>query len=119
MCEIVFDGDSPKVWQESQHKARKKYGCNTCGCDINPGDQYGKVFLVNDQGDAFTERACHLCDIDRIEFGAAHGCNFTPFSFPDYLYECARDGGENDEKWEAMIERIEARRELAKEPTDG
>ena len=117
MCFIEID-DVCEVWKETPRRARKQHACTCCYRPILIGEKYVDHFDVF-EGRPEKCKLCSECEKDRAEFGDAHnGTILHPGSMLEYLEQCVGDNYDDDgetaddetQKWERMIERIEASR---------
>lgn len=95
MCDIR-DIEYAELWNETSHKARKAYRCNSCGIAIKPGEKYVKHFSLQD-GEVCSEKACFACGETREKFLDAHGAIYPPSHTADLLNDCIQ--GDHSSEW--------------------
>lgn len=113
MCDFDFDAEERcDAWVVTVHRARVPRWCWCCRMPIFAGESYQRVFSIYDRSPS-VEEACLSCSYDVTVFGEAH--RFTPShsTFYEYLSECIR-GGDDGERWRPVMERLEARIEVAR-----
>jgi hypothetical protein len=70
MSYCACDYDAPSVYDVTWPTAKKVHRCIECGCDIQPGEKYERVFGIWN-GDRDTPKTCARC-VDMREWVKAH-----------------------------------------------
>lgn len=112
MCYVNFD-DSPSCWNERKQKARKEHRCSCCHATIQVGETYVYQFWISD-GDPCKAKSCLACEEIANVFGKEHDGQ-RPFadSLRSFVDECIADGDEDSQRWQPMLDAIDARRAAA------
>lgn len=119
MCEI-YTGDDEAVdgYTEKRRTARKSHACDCCGGRILAGESYVYRSWIFDHAPE-SEKCCDPCGKDATEFNKEHHVSLFAHRVPEYLDECVEEKEPGWEKWQAMIDRMKARREARALASEG
>ena len=109
MCDLSSE-DRCEFWKVTLRKSKRDRTCACCGLPVFAGEHYQRVLTISD-GSASVEVGGLACAFDISVVGEEHRLFPLPSSFHEYLTECARE--EEEPRWQAMVDRLEARTSIA------
>jgi len=102
MCDVGWEGETAKVWNETPRRARTLHHCAGCGTPIQPGETYldHRSFLDS----WWTEAGCFWCWRAREMFVAAHaGQSFMFSELERTLRDCIGENDDPADRWRPVL----------------